>query len=107
MVRPASRLIALKTCSGPTRSSSSTGGTTTTTIRLGAVPTVVASAGQVLRLEDRRRKAAFFDGDAMGPSTMRVRRRVSQAPTCPAVAVAKADGGFRRISVANRRVVLR
>src|SRR5262245_21703999 len=50
MVRPASRLPELNTCSGPTRSSSSTGGTTTTTIR---------------RPGGGRREPASLDGEVM------------------------------------------
>src|SRR6185503_9889967 len=80
MLRPASRLIELNTCSGPTRSSSSTGGMTATTIR---------------RLVAWRR-AALRDAGGRWPLTMELHRSGWQARRR---VVADFDGSVSRIDV--------
>src|SRR5712664_4242040 len=84
MVRPARRLTELKTCRGPTRSSSSTGGTATTTIR---------------RLGEWGRKPGFLDPEPMLHPVSR-RNEAFRSPNTP-------FGGFRPSYVAKRRVLLR
>src|ERR1700687_1018868 len=83
MALPARRWTELNTWRGPTRSSSSTGGTIRTTI---------------LRLAEPRRAPALLDPEGTPPLARRVgavRKRDAR------------DGGFRRMSVANRRALLR
>src|SRR5215813_11041961 len=83
MRRPARRFTELKTCSGPTRSSSSTGGTATTTIR---------------RLARAERAARGEDGVGM-PGTI--------PPPSGLCKANRNGGGIRRICVGKRRLRLR